>query len=276
MEFLSLIKKLNLTGFLTSTATAAGTTTLTSASKYYQNFTGTATQTVVLPDATTLELGHPFQIANNSTGIITLNMNGGTLLKSIAPGNTCLVFCTGIGTSAGTWNVNYSVEADEFIRLSSTYTLTNTTSIQKLFNSATNGALAVKAAYTYLFEGIINISSMSATSGNMKFDVLGGGTATLTSCKFMAVGLDNTTPGTAAAFGGSGTASNVSSGNIVTAGTGTAVYAYIRGILNTNASGTVIPSVGLTTAAAAIVGVDTWMRFSPIGPASVNYTPNWS
>ncbi len=276
MEFLSLIKKLNLTGFLTSTATAAGTTTLTAASKYYQNFTGTTTQTVVLPDATTLDLGHPFQIANNSTGIITLNMNGGTLLKTIAPGNTCLVFCTGIGTAAGTWNVNYSVETPDFIRLSSTYTLTSTTSIQKLFNSATNGALAVKGAYTYLFEGLIAISSMSGTSGNLKFDVLGGGTATLTSCKFIATGIDNTTPGTAAAFGGSGTASNVSSGNIITAGTGTAMYALVKGILNTNASGTLIPSIGLTTAAAAVVGVDTYMLFTPIGPASVNYTPNWS
>lgn len=266
----------NIVDTYTSTATAAGTTTLTVSSKLYQNFSGTSTQTVVLPDATTLTVGHQFQIMNNSTGTVTLNMNGGTLLKTIPAGNTVIVTVTSIGTAAGVWTVNASIESIQWIRQSASRTLTNTTNIQKLFDSATNGALTVKAGYTYFFNGIINISGMSGTSGNMKFDVLGAGTATLTSTAWSAVGMDATTPGTAGANGGSFTATNVSTGNIVTAATGTAVFAKVEGIVVTNATGTLIPSIGLTTAVAATVGVNTYICFTPAGLASSNYTENWS
>lgn len=266
----------NIVDAYTSTATAAGTTTLTVSSTFYQNFSGTSTQTVTLPDATTLTNGHQFYIMDNSTGNLTVNMNGGSLLKTVPAGQYIIVTLTSNGTAAGTWTVQSSVAQPEFIRQSATYTLTSTTNIQKLFNASTNGALTVKASTTYMFEGVINLSSMSGTSGNLKFDVLGAGTATLTSAFWIAVGLDNTTIGTAAANGGSGTATNVSSGNIVTAGTGTAMYAYIRGTITVNAGGTVIPSVGLTTAASAVVGVNTWMRFTEILPAGTNYTSGWN
>ena len=56
-----------LPGF-TSTASAAGTTTLTVSSNQYQLITGATTQTVVLPDATTCALGTSFIIINESTG----------------------------------------------------------------------------------------------------------------------------------------------------------------------------------------------------------------
>lgn len=86
-----------------ATATAAGTTTLTNASKYTQNFTGATTQTVVLPDATTLVAGHGYYIMNNSTGSLTINKNGGTLLSTVTSGNTLAVTVTDISTSAGGW-----------------------------------------------------------------------------------------------------------------------------------------------------------------------------
>src|ERR1700677_2387690 len=68
---------------LTSTPTASGTTTLTAASAYFQQFTGTLGQTVVLPNATTLTVGQAFTIANRSTATITVNTNGGSLLQSL-------------------------------------------------------------------------------------------------------------------------------------------------------------------------------------------------
>lgn len=266
----------NIVDAYTSTATAAGTTTLTVSSDFYQDFSGSSTQTVVLPDATTLTNGHQFFIMDNSTGNLTVNMNGGSLLKTVPANQYIIVTLTNNGTAAGTWTVQSSVPKDEFIRQSATYTLTSTTNIQKLFNASTNGALTVKGSTTYIFEGVININTMSATSGNMKFDVLGAGTATLTSAGWSAIGLDNTTIGTAATHGGSYTATNVSSGNITTAATGTAVYARIKGIITVNAGGTIIPSVGLTTANAAVVGVNTWMRFTEILPSGTNYTPGWN
>jgi len=267
----------NIVDSYTSTATAAGTTTLTVSSTFYQNFSGTSTQTVTLPDATTLTNGHQFYIDDASTGNITINKNGGTLLQTLPASRYAIVTLTDNSTSAGTWTVQLSTPPTEFIRQSSTYTLSNTTNVQKLFNASTNGALTVKATTTYNFEGVINISGMSGTSGNMKFDILGAGTATLTSAGWCAIGLDNTTVGTAAANGGSYTATKVSSGNIVTAGAGTAVYAYVKGTFTVNAGGTIIPSVGLTTAVGtAAVGVNTWISVTEILPGGTNYTSGWN
>ena len=54
----------------TTTATAAGTTTLTVASAQQQYFTGSTTQTVVMPVTSTLVLGQSFTIINNSSGVL--------------------------------------------------------------------------------------------------------------------------------------------------------------------------------------------------------------
>ena len=51
-----------------TTVTAAGTTTLTTASADGEYFTGTTTQTLVLPVTSTLVLGRSFLVVNNSTG----------------------------------------------------------------------------------------------------------------------------------------------------------------------------------------------------------------
>ena len=91
----------------TTTATAAGTTTLTIASTEVQVFTGTTTQTVVLPDATTLSVGHSFRIINNSTGLVTIQTTGGATLWIMAAATEVYLVCTAIGTTAGTWFTNY-------------------------------------------------------------------------------------------------------------------------------------------------------------------------
>lgn len=90
-------------GESTSITTAAGTTTLTTTSTPVQIFTGTTTQTVVLPDATTLKKDRTFQIINTSTGIITVNFNGGSLAVSIPSNNAAIIKVLDISTSAGTW-----------------------------------------------------------------------------------------------------------------------------------------------------------------------------
>lgn len=106
-------------GGFTSTATAAGTTTLTVASTRHQAFTGATTQTVVLPDATTLALGHQFYIDNDSTGTLTINANGGGLIRTLTTLNDVLLVCTSIGTAAGTWDV------DPYMKDNAPNTLTN-------------------------------------------------------------------------------------------------------------------------------------------------------
>lgn len=88
----------------TSTATAAGTTTLTNTSSYYQQFTGSTTQTVVLPVTSTLITGWTFHIVNNSTGNVTVNSSGGNQVIVVVPGTTAMVTCIGTTlTTAADW-----------------------------------------------------------------------------------------------------------------------------------------------------------------------------
>ena len=88
----------------TSTATAAGTTTLTVSSTYYQRFTGSTTQTVVLPAATAVAKGQGFIIDNDSSGNLTLQDGSAGALGSVVPGMAAFVFCEDNSTTAGSWS----------------------------------------------------------------------------------------------------------------------------------------------------------------------------
>lgn len=95
----------NLINSITSTVTAAGTTTLTASSTGIQRFTGTTTQTLVLPNATTLVNGTQYQFENESTGLLTIQTNGGTNLTILSSSANGMVTLASNGTSAGTWHV---------------------------------------------------------------------------------------------------------------------------------------------------------------------------
>lgn len=99
----------NISPGLLSTATAAGTTTLTVASKGIQVFTGSTTQTIVLPVVTTLpQLGFGFVIQNDSSGALTVNSSGGNLVQTMAAGTRAFFTCKLLtGTDAASWNVSY-------------------------------------------------------------------------------------------------------------------------------------------------------------------------
>ena len=165
---------------------------------------------------------------------------------------------------------------ESIIALTATYTLTSTTNSQALFNVPANGALTLPGATSYFFDCMFSLSSMSATSGNMGFDILGAGTATLTSSAWVSGGSDGTTLTTPAADSGIFSATNANTGDIVIAGTGTAVSVMVNGIFRTNAAGTIIPSVKLTTAATAVVGVNSFFRCRPFGSNAVTYVGNWA
>ena len=93
----------------TTTATAAGTTTLTSASNHYQRFTGSTTQTVVLPVTSTLAAGVAYEIENASTGNLTVNSSGGNLVITVIPGVSVQCMCIGTSlTTAADWDPEYN------------------------------------------------------------------------------------------------------------------------------------------------------------------------
>ena len=92
----------------TTTATAAGTTTLTVASNYRQFFTGSTTQTIVLPVTSTLVIGIAYEIENNSTGTLTVNSSGGNLVGTIPAGVCAHAVCIGTTlTTAADWDWDY-------------------------------------------------------------------------------------------------------------------------------------------------------------------------
>lgn len=97
----------NATKAYTTTATAAGTTTLTVTSTQLQFFTGSTTQTVVLPVVTTLTTGQRYEIHNNSSGAITVNSSGGNLVATVPAGVTTVCTCILItGTTAASWDAD--------------------------------------------------------------------------------------------------------------------------------------------------------------------------
>jgi hypothetical protein len=92
----------------TTTATAAGTTTLTVASNYRQFFTGSTTQTIVLPVTSTLVTGIAYEIENNSTGTLTVNSSGGNLVGTIPAGVCAHAVCIATSTTtAADWDWDY-------------------------------------------------------------------------------------------------------------------------------------------------------------------------
>ena len=92
---------------ITTQATAAGTTTLTLTSNQVQDFTGATTQTVVLPDATTLKNGYWYKVNNFSTGLVTVQDNGLNVLQvltSTTVGSAYFYLVSNASTD-GTWSI---------------------------------------------------------------------------------------------------------------------------------------------------------------------------
>jgi hypothetical protein len=88
----------------TTAATAAGTTTLTSASTQIQRFTGTAVETVVLPVTSTLSLGFIFRIINDSIANVTVQSSGGNEIVILQAGHEATFTCIlTSGTTEASW-----------------------------------------------------------------------------------------------------------------------------------------------------------------------------
>lgn len=149
------------------------------------------------------------------------------------------------------------------IRANATRTFASNTSSQAIFNSPTNGRITLDTG-TYFFDGLLNIGSMSATSGNLLFNVLGAGTATMGAVLFHVVGVDGATA-TAANQTGSTAVTNSTPASALTAGTGTAATLRIVGSFEISSAGTVIPSITMVTAAASVLAIGSYLRFTRYG-----------
>ena len=94
-----------------TTASSAGTLTLTVDSKQVQYITGSTTHIIQMPVVSTLTLGDYFVLVNLSTGNVTVNSSGSNLIQTLTANSVILVRCTTItGTTASSWAVeNHNV-----------------------------------------------------------------------------------------------------------------------------------------------------------------------
>lgn len=92
-----------LNGYAT-TATAAGTTTLSVTDKRVQYFTGTTTQTVKLP-TTSVVVGQSYVIKNLSTGTVTVQSSGANTIVLLGAGmSATFTALAATPTTAGNWD----------------------------------------------------------------------------------------------------------------------------------------------------------------------------
>ena len=159
----------------TTTATAAGTTTLTSASNNQQFFTGTTTQTVVLPVTSTLALGLSYLIINNSTGVVTVQSSGANTITLIPAGAAVRCTCILItGTTAASWSFAFESSSNIPYKQIPTITATVATNILTLglnacsldFRSSTasSGATTTRNVTAAISMTVSNGSTLGATN----------------------------------------------------------------------------------------------------------------
>lgn len=103
----------------TTTATAAGTTTLLVGANEQQYFTGVTTQNCKLPVATTLVNGLSYNITNLSSGIVTVQTSGLNTIQAMAANTNLIVTCIntagGTGTASWSWVYNNVAAALPFL-----------------------------------------------------------------------------------------------------------------------------------------------------------------
>ena len=115
---------------------------------------------------------------------------------------------------------------------------------------------------------------MSATSGNALLNLLGAGTATVGDWLWQIVGVDGTVTSDAAARTSIRTAST-SNASAVNAGTGTGMQLTATGTFTVTGAGTMIPSIDLVTANAAVVSVGSYFKCYRVGGTSVVSVGQW-
>lgn len=153
-----------------TTVTAAGTTTLTVASAFQQYFTGTTTQTVVMPVASTLVLGQSWLIVNSSTGNVTVNSSGGNAIVTLAPSSQTIITCIlTSGTTAASWSSDYGFNSGGIESINGTTNQVNVTIANNIATLSTPQNINTGA--TPQFANVIEGYSTTATAS---------GTTTLT------------------------------------------------------------------------------------------------
>lgn len=159
------------------------------------------------------------------------------------------------------------------IRQDSTYTLTSSTSAQKLFNASTNGRITLEAG-TYRFRAQVFLTSMSGTSGNATFDWTG--TASTGGWLWHGIGRDIASDGATGTWSGSWSSdATLVAAPLFTAAANTAMECVLEGTFEVTSGGTMQLRITLQTAAAAVVGIGSLLEVWRIGSTSLASVGQW-
>ncbi len=246
-------------------ATVAGT------DEFATNKAGASNRTAASVIKTFVNTDPDFAAGSASAGTWP-NLASGTLLTTAEAGaierDSTNFYMT---TNAGNRGI---IPIIHFVRCNATRTLPNDTNENAIFNSPTNGRLTLETG-TYMFEALMQVTSMSATSGNALIDWLGAGTATCGAWMWQYLALDNSTPTTGATNQGAIRVTQDSAASIASAGTGTGLNVWARGSFEVTSAGTLIPSIDLVTAAAGIVGIGSFFMCYRVGSDAVVSVGQW-
>ena len=173
---------------------------------------------------------------------------------------------TGLATKA--------IKTDLMI-LSSAYVLSNSTSLQKMFNvgSGSGGAFNATANKTYRFRIEFDMTGMSTSSGALSFGFLG--TATISSISYKANALKNALATITAANLQSIQVSTITT---ITTATGNATAkGVITGIIRVSGAGTIIPAIATGIGnSTSQVEANSFFEIAELGSDTVTATSNIS
>lgn len=162
----------------TTTATAAATTTLVVGSTWQQFFTGSSTQTIVLPVTSTLVLGQSFYIVNNSSGNVTVNSSGANAIQVMAASTTLLVTCIlTSGTTAASWAIEYVAAASGSALTNNHIFVGNSSNIATDVAMSGDATIVASGALTIANSAVTNVKMANMADQTIKGNVSGGAAA---------------------------------------------------------------------------------------------------
>lgn len=150
-----------------TTATAAGTTTLTVTSASTQEFTGTTTQTVKMPVVTTLvAAGWSTTFINKSTDFVTLQSSGSNTITTVGSGQSVRLDCRSIAadTTAAAWDI------------------IDITPLELVATLSGSQSLADNIEETLVFQGAVGSLAPALNGGTGVFTAPHAGTIILETC----------------------------------------------------------------------------------------------
>lgn len=248
---------------LTAVATPAGT-------DEYATNQGAVSKRTTLTQVKTFANTAPVFAAGTASASTWPVMTSGTLLTTAEDGAIELDAENFYGcTDAGNRGI---IPVVHYIRAASAQTLTSQTAAQNIFDSPANGRITIETG-TYLFEMIVLVTGMSATTGNGQ--ILFGGTGTFADWLWMSNAIDGVAGTTLLDLDNAFNVTNASAALVAATAVNTTLRVYAKGSFECSAGGTWIPQIALTTAAAATVAVGSYCKLERIGAAATASVGQW-